>query len=58
MTSDDMNEQQAIDAAFAVMAAHIEALNRRDQIAIAATLHFPHLRLSGTKLTIWNSEDS
>lgn len=23
-----------------------------------ATLHFPHLRLSGTKLTIWNSEDS
>ena len=50
-----MNEQQAIDAAFAVMAAHIEALNRRDQIAIAATLHFPHLRLSGTKLTIWNS---
>lgn len=53
-----MNEQQAIDAAFAVMAAHIEALNRRDQIAIAATLHFPHLRLSGTKLTIWNSEDS
>ena len=58
MTSDDMNEQQAIDAAFAVMAAHIEALNRRDQIAIATTLHFPHLRLSGTKLTIWNSEDS
>ena len=53
-----MNEQQAIDAAFALMAAHIEALNHRDQIAIAATLHFPHLRLSGTKLTIWNSEDS
>ena len=40
------------------MTAHIDALNRRDNPAIAATLHFPHLRLSGTTLKIWEDEAS
>lgn len=53
-----MTEQQAIAAAHEVMAAHIDALNSRDQAAIAATLHFPHVRLSGTRLKIWDSEDT
>lgn len=51
-------QSQAVAAAHAVMAAHILALNSRDQAAIAATLHFPHIRLSGTKLTIWETADS
>ena len=41
-----MSEQLAITAARSVLAAHIDALNRRDNAAIAATLHFPHVRLS------------
>ena len=45
-------------AALAVMDAHIAALNSRGQSAIAATLHFPHIRLSGTALKIWETEDS
>ena len=41
------------EAALAVMAAHLEALNARDETAIAATLHFPHYRLAGTTMKIW-----
>lgn len=48
----------AFAAAQAVMEAHIAALNSHDQAAIAATLHFPHIRLSGTNLKIWDSEDT
>ena len=49
---------RAVAAAKAVMQAHITALNSRDQAAIAATLHFPHIRLSGTNLKSWDSEDT
>ena len=58
MTRDDMPEDEAVTAALAVMDAHIAALNSREQSAIAATLHFPHIRLSGTALKIWETEDS
>ena len=53
-----MSEQLAIKAAQAVMTAHIEAPTRRDRAAIAATLHFPHVRLRGTKLKIWDDQTS
>ncbi|MEM6303926.1 MAG: hypothetical protein AAF744_04355 [Pseudomonadota bacterium] len=44
-------------AARAVMAAHIAALNARDERALIETLHFPHYRLSGTALKIWDTPD-
>ncbi len=47
----------AIDAAKQVMAAHITALNAGDEPALAATLHFPHYRLSGGQLKTWNGPD-
>ena len=53
-----MTEHQAIDAAHQVMDAHIRALNSRDQAALAATLHFPHVRLSGTRLKVWETEET
>lgn len=56
--TDTQNVDEALAAAQAVMEAHITALNNHDQAAIAATLHFPHIRLSGTKLKIWETEDS
>jgi len=40
------------------MDAHIEALNRRDNDALTATLHFPHYRLSGTTMKVWPTADS
>ena len=58
MTHDDKPEDKAVAAAIAVMDAHIAALNSREQSAISATLHFPHIRLSGTALKIWETEDS
>lgn len=45
----------AVQAALAVMDNHILALNAHDEAALAATLHFPHTRLSATKLKIWDT---
>ena len=45
-------------AARAVMDAHFAALNARDETALAATLHFPHYRLSGGRLTTWDGPQS
>ena len=58
MTRDNMPKDEAVTAALAVMDDHIAALNSREQSAIAATLHFPHIRLSGSALKIWETEDS
>jgi hypothetical protein len=49
--------EQAIDCAKDVMAAHIEALNAGDGGALAATLHFPHYRLSAGVLKTWLDAD-
>ncbi|MGC3936491.1 hypothetical protein ACOTTU_01660 [Roseobacter sp. EG26] len=49
-----MTEAPELDAALAVMQAHLDALNARDEEAIALTLHFPHYRLSGGKMRIWD----
>ncbi len=47
------HETEAIDAAKAVMNAHLKALNARDALGLAETLHFPHYRLSGGVLKTW-----
>lgn len=56
MAPQHLNPPEA--AAFKVMQDHIDALNARNEQAIAATLHFPHFRLSGTKLQVWDTPDS
>lgn len=47
----------AVIAAHDVMARHLAALNERDEAGLAATLHFPHFRLSGGKLKTWARPD-
>ncbi|MFT7576000.1 MAG: hypothetical protein ACI9XZ_002385 [Alphaproteobacteria bacterium] len=49
---------EAIVAARGVMTAHFTALNARDEDALAATLHFPHHRLSGGALRTWDGPDA
>ena len=44
-------------AALAVLDRHIAALNARDPDAIAATLHFPHYRLAGSGMRIWDGPE-
>lgn len=48
---------EAAAAALAVLDAFIAALNARDAKAVHATLHFPHYRLSGGRMKIWETPD-
>jgi len=50
--------EAAIKAGMAVLDAHIVALNARDEAALIATLHFPHFRLTGGRVKIWERPDS
>jgi len=49
--------EKSVAAALAVMDAHISALNDHNEQALAKTLHFPHYRISGTELRVWNNPD-
>jgi hypothetical protein len=44
----------AIRAATAVLDRHFEALNAGDAAALADTLHFPHYRLAGVVMQVWD----
>jgi hypothetical protein len=47
----------SIAAAMEVLDRHIAALNAADAPAIAATLHFPHYRLAGTRMQVWETPE-
>lgn len=42
-----------VAAAMAVLDDHFAALNSRDEAGVVATLHFPHYRLSGGVMRVW-----
>lgn len=48
----------AIEGAMAALDAHFAALNAGDEAALAASLHFPHYRLTGAKMQVWERPDS
>ena len=48
----------AVEAALRVLQAHIDGLNARDETKLASTLHFPHYRLSGTGMKVWETPES
>lgn len=48
----------AVAGAMAALDAHMTALNARDESALAATLHFPHYRLTGGRMKVWSQPDS
>lgn len=50
--------EDAIRSAKDVMHAHIKALNAGDEAALAATLHFPHYRLSEHRLKTWEGPET
>ena len=49
--------QKAISAALEVMNRHLSALNEHNTLELAATMHFPHFRLVGTSLKVWETAD-
>lgn len=52
------HDPAAVAAAMAVLDDHMAALNARDEAALAATLHFPHYRLTGGQMKICERSDS
>lgn len=51
------DNNDAYAAALTVMDNHIAALNARDEVALADTLHFPHYRLTQGRMQIWETPD-
>ena len=47
-----------IAKAMAVLDEHMAALNAEDSARLTATLHFPHYRLAGGKMQVWETPDS
>jgi len=47
----------ALATAVTVLDRFMAALNARDEAALLATLHFPHFRLAGTTMRVWEKPD-
>jgi hypothetical protein len=47
-----------VPAAMDVLDRHLAALNAGDAAALAETLHFPHYRLAGVRMQVWERPDS
>jgi hypothetical protein len=45
--------QADVALALAVLDEHLAALNAQDNARLCATLHFPHYRLAGGKMQVW-----
>ena len=58
MENRSTSDSQAIAAALAVLDRHMAALNAGDAVALAETLHFPHYRLAGVRMQVWERPDS
>jgi hypothetical protein len=51
-------DQAAVAAGVAVLDRFMAALNARDQTALLAAMHFPHYRLAGVSMRIWEQPDA
>ena len=49
---------EPVSAAMEVLERHFAALNSGDLAALAQTLHFPHYRLAGVNMQVWERPDS
>ena len=47
----------SVTAGMAVLDRFLAALNARDQAALLATMHFPHYRLAGVAMRVWEQPD-
>lgn len=58
MESEPMDYEDEIASAMGVLDRHLLALNARDAIGLADTLHFPHYRLAGIRMQVWQTPDT
>lgn len=45
----------SLEMAMAAMDDYLGGLNRRDEAAVNAACHFPHVRLAGGKVAVWQN---
>lgn len=50
-------DEEAVAAAMAVLDRFMAALNARDQAALLGAMHFPHYRLAGVTMRVWDQPD-
>ena len=48
-------DREAVASAIAVLNRFMAALNAADEPALLATLHFPHYRLAGGRMQVWET---
>ena len=58
METATFDHPNSIAAAIGVLDRHLAALNAGDASALAQTLHFPHYRLAGSRMTIWEGSET
>ena len=58
MERDSTQETHAAAAAMDLLDRHMAALNANDAKALAETLHFPHYRLAGTRMQVWETAET
>ena len=58
MEGPSFDHPEAIAAAMGVLDRHLAALNSGDAFALAQTLHFPHYRLAGGSMKIWERSET
>src|SRR5258707_7657428 len=58
MEATSFDHPEAIAAAMGVLDRHLAALNSGDAAALAQTLHFPHYRLAGGRMKIWERPET
>jgi hypothetical protein len=50
-------DEIAVAAGLAVLDRFMAALNAQDEQALLATMHFPHYRLAGVEMRVWDQPD-
>jgi hypothetical protein len=58
MALPSLDYPEAVAAAMGVLDRHLAALNAGDAAALAQTLHFPHYRLAGGRMQIWEHPET
>jgi len=58
MEGPSFDHPEAIAAAMGVLDRHLAALNSGDAVALAQTLYFPHYRLAGGRMKIWQRSET
>jgi len=55
--ADDMEESDSINEAMQVLDSFMYSFNTRDMNSWSETLNYPHVRIAGGKVTVWDTKE-